>query len=285
MIGQNKNTHVALFLFVIFSAASLLSACSGISGSDIETQNISKGVLASSNHTSSDLSKEAQPSGNQAAPKALVQPAVEDASAVAPQNIPLEPTEVEMPVAPIESQPVESVQNPPVILPQAAAPAVEPQNAPLPEVDLSLPAEPQIGFRAPGFTLQSLDGQSFNLESLRGKPLLINYWATWCVPCKQELPILEKLYREYQQKGLVVLSINALDQDSVENVQAIVNEYGMTFPVLLDQDRQFANAYQAIFFPTTFIVDANGVIREISLGDNTEAELRSSLDTLLSGGI
>ncbi len=279
MIRQNKNTQMARILFVIWSAAGLLSACSGISGSDIESQNIAKGELASSSHTSSGLSKEAQPSGVQTAPKALVQPEIEDAAALAPQNIPLEPTEIGIPVAPVESQPLENLPNPP------ASPTFESQIAPLPEVDLSLAMEPQIGFRAPGFTLQSLDGQSFDLESLRGKPLLINYWATWCVPCKQELPILEKLYREYQQKGLVILSINALDQDSLENVQAIVREYGMTFPVLLDQNRQFANAYQAIFFPTTFMVDANGVIREISLGDNTEAELRSSLDMLLSGGI
>jgi len=285
MIGQKKNTHLARILFVIWSTVSLLSACSSIPGSEIESQNPAKGALTSSSHASAELSKEVQPSANQAAPKAMVQPGIEGDSAQAPQNVPLEPTEV-VAVAPAGSQPVENVQNPPVILPEVAAPpVVQPQNAPLPEVDLSLPAEPQIGFRAPSFALQTLDGQSINLDSLRGKPILINYWATWCVPCKQELPILEKLYREYQQKGLVVLSINALDQDSVENVQAVVSEYGMTFPVLLDQDRQFANAYQAIFFPTTFIVDANGVIREISLGDNTEAELRASLDLLLSSGI
>ena len=141
-----------------------------------------------------------------------------------------------------------------------------------------------MGFRAPDFALQAMDGKTYRLSELAGRPVLINYWATWCIPCKAELPILEKLYQEYQQKGMVIISVNAIDQDSTDKVQGIVDQFGMTFPVLLDQGGQFANLYQAIFFPTTVLVDASGVIREINLGDSTEPELRSSLDKVLAGG-
>ncbi len=138
--------------------------------------------------------------------------------------------------------------------------------------------------RAPDFALQAMDGKTYRLSELTGRPVLINYWATWCIPCKAELPILEKLYQEYQQKGMVIISVNAIEQDSTDKVQSLVNQFGMTFPVLLDQGAQFANLYQAIFFPTTVLVDASGVIREINLGDATEPELRSSLDKVLAGG-
>jgi peroxiredoxin len=99
----------------------------------------------------------------------------------------------------------------------------------------------------------------------------------------QELPILQKLHQEYLQRGVIFISVNAFDQDTLEKVQDTVNKNQITFPVLLDQDRQFADTYQAMFFPTTFIIDASGVIHEVSLGDNTEAELRSSLENLLAG--
>jgi len=152
-------------------------------------------------------------------------------------------------------------------------------------VDPSIPVEPRVGFRAPQFTLQSLNNSSLNLTDLIGKPVVVNYWATWCIPCKQELPILEKLYQEYQSRGLVIVSVNAIEQDSLDKVQAMVIEFGMSFPVLLDQGDQFASNYQAIFFPTTFFIDTAGVIREINLGDATEAEMRASVEKLLNGGL
>jgi cytochrome c biogenesis protein CcmG/thiol:disulfide interchange protein DsbE len=156
---------------------------------------------------------------------------------------------------------------------------------PNPVVDPNLPVGPQVGLRAPDFSLQTLDGKPFRLSEMVGRPVLINYWATWCIPCKVELPILEKLHQEYQQKGLFIVSVNAIDQDSVDKVQGIVDQFSMTFPVLLDQGGQFAGLYKTMFFPTTVLVDASGVIREINLGDSTEDELRLSLDKILAGGL
>jgi peroxiredoxin len=96
---------------------------------------------------------------------------------------------------------------------------------------------------------------------------------------------LEQLHREYQQKGISIVSINAIDQDSLDKVQNTIGQFSMTHPVLLDQGSQFASTYQMFFFPTTILIDASGVIREITLGDSTEAELRASLDRVLAGGL
>jgi thiol-disulfide isomerase/thioredoxin len=121
------------------------------------------------------------------------------------------------------------------------------------------------------------------MDALIGHPVVISYWATWCIPCQQELPILQKLYEEYAGSGLVVLTVNAIDQDSLDKVQAMLAEKGMTLPVLLDQGSAFANDYQAMFFPTTYYIDPAGVIRFIKLGDSTEADLREHVDSLMRG--
>jgi len=165
-----------------------------------------------------------------------------------------------------------------------AAPAASLPDAarPAPAIDLSLPVEPRVGARAPEISLQTLDGQMVNLSGLVGSPVVISYWSTWCIPCKQELPILQKLAQEYAAQGLVVLTVNATDQDDVAKVQEMVNELGMTFPVLLDDAKTFASNYQAMFFPSTFFVDASGVIRDIRLGDSTEADLRTKIENLLA---
>jgi peroxiredoxin len=169
---------------------------------------------------------------------------------------------------------------------QPPAPA---ENAPLPApvkpaVDLTIPEGPKVGMRAPDFTLHTVDGKSIQFSSLLGQPVVINYWATWCVPCKAEMPILEKIQNEYKARGVVFISVDAIEQDTVDKVQALTSELGTTFPVLLDQGNQFSSVYQAIFFPTTFFIDANGVIRHIVLGDSTEEKFRDAFGKLANGG-
>lgn len=150
-------------------------------------------------------------------------------------------------------------------------------------VDTSLPMEPKVGARAPEFSMQTLDGKTVSLADLLGSPVVVSYWATWCIPCKQELPILQRLAQEYSSRGLVVLTVNALDQDDLEKVQAMTAELGMSFPVLLDQDKAFSNAYQAMFFPSTYYIQPNGVIQSIKLGDSSEADMRAKIESLLAG--
>jgi cytochrome c biogenesis protein CcmG, thiol:disulfide interchange protein DsbE len=153
------------------------------------------------------------------------------------------------------------------------------------QIDLSLPAEPRVGARAPEFALQSLDGSTMQITGFFGHPILISYWATWCEPCMNELNILGRISSEYQARGLQIITINAIEQDDLNLVQQIVTENGISFPVLLDNDDQFARSYQAMFFPTTYYVDQNGVIREIILGDTSEEEFRQKIELLLSGSL
>jgi thiol-disulfide isomerase/thioredoxin len=144
--------------------------------------------------------------------------------------------------------------------------------------------EPRIGFLAPDFSLQALDGSTHRLSDLRGRPVLINYWASWCVPCQTELPILQNLSAEYQSRGLVFLTINAIEQDNLDEVRGNAGALGMSLPVLLDYGEQFWDSYQVLFFPTTFYVDTDGVIRDITLGDSSEEGIRAKIEALLGGG-
>ncbi len=281
-----KKKQIVRLLMVNVIAISFLPACSVSTAPLEQLQVAAEEVIVSSSRLSESLPKQGPIQNDPKAQKKSVQPVPDSSVSTQGANQPDQPILPEMKVEPA-AQP--STEDP---FASSAAPAQaellsipNPQAVPLPEVDLNLAIEPRVGFRAPDFSLQTLEGQPFQMTNLLGKVVLINYWATWCIPCKQEIPILEKLSQEYQQKGVVFISVNAIDQDDLNNVQTIVSDYRMTIPVLLDQGRQFADKYQALFFPTTYLVDATGVIREISLGDNTEAELRFSLEKVLSGNM
>ena len=147
---------------------------------------------------------------------------------------------------------------------------------------LDVPEGSQVGQRAPAFTLQSLDGSAVDLSQLVGRPLIITYWATWCDPCRRELPVMQNVLRDYQDQGLVIVTVNAITQDSVDKVQAAVAEMGLTLPVLLDEGNQFSSTYASIFFPTTYFISPNGVIHSIALGDSSEEDFRARVESLLS---
>lgn len=270
MIDKSNITRFFWLLLVCLISLSLFTACSINTQPSEVSQIKSAEFMASSARQADQLPKLAQPT-------------------------PFQP-EGETPLAPVAKQPVAEESNP--VLPQensnaplaSAVPSEQPvpvapesQILAPPPVDLSLPQEPRVGFRAPDFALQTMDGNLIRLSELTGRAVLINYWTSWCIPCQQELPILEQLHREYQQKGISIVSINAIDQDSLDKVQNTIGQFSMTHPVLLDQGSQFASTYQMFFFPTTILIDASGVIREITLGDSTEAELRASLDRVLAG--
>jgi peroxiredoxin len=144
-------------------------------------------------------------------------------------------------------------------------------------------AEPVVGSLAPDFSLTTLDGSTLSLSALRGKNIMLNYWVTWCVPCIEEMPILQKLNQEYQGQNLVMLSINGIAQDDLEKVKATVAEFGMTYPVVLDEGDSIFKSYRLGFMPTTVFIDSQGVIRHIKFGGSDETELRGKIDQLLAG--
>ena len=132
------------------------------------------------------------------------------------------------------------------------------------------------GTEAVDFTLRDLDGREETLSRLRGKVVLLDFWATWCGPCVKALPILERLHRAYRDQGLVVLGIDA---EKPEKIRAFLKKHDYTFPTLVDVRKQVAGQYQVRGIPTTFVIDRNGkiVLHKVGLSSTTERELRDAL--------
>ncbi len=121
-----------------------------------------------------------------------------------------------------------------------------------------------IGNLAPDFQLPDLDGQSISLSNLRGKPVLINFWATWCPPCRAEMPYLQEIFEEWSGKSLVVLAINVGESHS--KVEEFMQSNNLSLPVLLDIKQAVAIKYNIQFFPTTFFIDKDGIIQVKTIG-------------------
>jgi thiol-disulfide isomerase/thioredoxin len=125
-----------------------------------------------------------------------------------------------------------------------------------------------VTFPAPDFTLPTLSGEAIRLADLRGKVILLNFWATWCGPCRAEMPVIEALYQRYKDRGLEVVAVN-LDILSTAGVAAFVQEVGVTFRVGLDPSWSIARAYRVLGLPTTYLIDRAGhaVVREAGARD------------------
>ena len=133
---------------------------------------------------------------------------------------------------------------------------------------------PLVGHTAPDFELQNLDGQNIKLSELRGHPVLINFWATWCGYCLDEMPVIEKYYEHYAP-NLTVLGVEV--GDSVDDVRAVVAKYGFTYDMLRDPDSIVFDRYKLDAFPVTFMVDSQGIIQVKHLGWMSENRLVSYL--------
>jgi cytochrome c biogenesis protein CcmG/thiol:disulfide interchange protein DsbE len=147
---------------------------------------------------------------------------------------------------------------------------------------LSSSPSPREGFLAPDFTLDTLDGKKVTLSELRGKIVIINLWATWCPPCRAEMPALENAYEQYRDSGVVILGLNVTNQDSEKDIPPFVKEFGLTFPILLDRDGSVSTLYQLRGLPTTFFVNREGIIRTVVIGGPmNETFIRSKIEALL----
>ena len=141
---------------------------------------------------------------------------------------------------------------------------------------------PKEGFTAPDFTLELLDGGNITLSDLQGKVVLVNFWTSWCPPCRKEMPAIESVYRSYKDLGLVVVGLNLTAQDSKPDVSAFVQEIGVTFPIALDVNNAVGNLYRVTALPTSFFIDRKGVIRSIIVGGPmSEAVIQSKVEELL----
>lgn len=116
----------------------------------------------------------------------------------------------------------------------------------------------EVGNKAPDFQLDTLSGDSVKLSDFRGHRVMINFWATWCPPCRAEMPDMEKFH---QDKDIVILAVNLTNSESsVEDIENFADEYKLTFPVLMDPNLDVANLYAIQPIPTTYMVDSNGLI-------------------------
>jgi len=132
-------------------------------------------------------------------------------------------------------------------------------------------ATPAPSKPAPDFTLRVMNGPNLRLQEQRGKVVLVNFWATWCGPCREEMPQLNSLYEKYKASGFVLLGVN-VDED-VRNVNTVVGQLGVKFPVLLDTDKQVSKLYELSAMPATVLIDREGKVRYLHRGYHKGYEL------------
>lgn len=154
----------------------------------------------------------------------------------------------------------------------SAAPGPKATSAPAPVVDAP----------APDFTLTALSGGEVTLSDLKGKVVLVNFWATWCGPCEAEMPAIEARYKLYKESGLEVLAVN-LDETEAE-IRPFVERLGLTFPILLDPGGVVNEQYRVRGYPTTFIVGRDGIILAQKVGYMTDGQLDTYLSEAGFGG-
>ena len=141
---------------------------------------------------------------------------------------------------------------------------------------------PHKGFLAPDFSLSTIEGEIITLSDLRGHPVLINLWTSWCPPCKAEMPALERVYREYKDDGLVILAVNSTSQDNAADAIGFIQDLGLTFTILFDNDGSVSKQYHLQALPTSIFMNREGIIQEIVVGGPmSEALLRSRIESLI----
>lgn len=146
-----------------------------------------------------------------------------------------------------------------------------------PQPNLSVNAGPRMlaGAPAQSFPVKRVDGSPDALGNYRGHVVVMNLWATWCPPCREEMPALERLYREYRSKGVVVIGV---DQGEAAHVAAAyARAHGVTYPILVDEDQDYGRAYAAVGLPTTIVVGRDGHIVKGVDGELTLAQMREAV--------
>lgn len=149
-----------------------------------------------------------------------------------------------------------------------------------PRLDTSASVEPplpKIGSPIPSFDLPDVDGRMISNKEYLGTPLMINFWATWCAPCKLEMPLLQKTAKRYE-KSLTVFAVNF--DEPKETVIKYVSQNSIDIPVVLDESGAMANSYGVHAFPVTFFIDKEGILQSIHIGQLSEVLVKTYLKTI-----
>ncbi len=141
------------------------------------------------------------------------------------------------------------------------------------------PAVPRVGGRLPALTFASLGGDSLALDQLAGSPVLLNLWATWCPPCRAEIPFLQSLHDEYAPRGLRVIGISSDNAGALDQVEEFLAEAGVTYENLLDPRGLSLDAFRLLGLPATYLIDRRGVITLVRPGPVSETD-RGFLDAI-----
>ena len=146
----------------------------------------------------------------------------------------------------------------------------------------SNPPTASVGKQAPDFQLPNLEGETASLNDFKGKPILLNFWASWCGPCRYEMPYMQDIYEEWPDNELVLMTINL--GDSPAKVQEFLQTSNLSLPVLLDSHNEVAKQYAIQYLPTTFFIDKDGVIQEKIVGAfQNKAQIETNLSKIIAG--
>ena len=137
------------------------------------------------------------------------------------------------------------------------------------------------GDLAPDFTLTTLDGKKVQLSELKGKKVIVNFWATWCPPCKAEMPHMQNFYEDFSdEENVEILAVNMTSQDKEESVQNFVQDYELTFPIPLDTEGVVRETYQVLRIPTSYMIDTKGRIQNKIEGPMDENMIKDFVTNL-----
>lgn len=156
----------------------------------------------------------------------------------------------------------------------------EPATLPGARGEVATTPAPLVNHPAPDFTLRDLSGAPVELAELRGQVVLINVWATWCPPCRAEMPAIQAVYEQQRDRGFTVLAVNV--REDGPTVGAYMERSGLTFPALLDGDGAVSGAYRASVYPSSFFVDRDGVIRAVYRGPMARSVIAGTVEQLLA---
>lgn len=136
-----------------------------------------------------------------------------------------------------------------------------------------------VGSMAPDFELKTIDGQTYKLSELRGQAVMINFFASWCPPCRAEMPALQNAFEEYKDQGFIILAVNM--NESAVAIRSFQERYGLTMPIVVDTDDRVSRAYDIVPLPTSYFVDRNGVVRGKWTGEIRAEQLRLLIRKIL----